>query len=463
MDMINASNKILKILLGFSVVFCLKLSAQTTTQRNLDSLFKVVSARGDLSGSVLITENGKPIYQKSFGYADIGKMKPVTDQSVFELASLSKQFIAMGIMQLEEKKKLSYADKIGKYLPISSYSEVTIKNILQHTSGIPDFFGWNETIFNKNKAYSNSDILKILAESDFKPDFKPDEKLGYSNTNYVLLALIIEKVSGMNLKDYMDKNIFSPLKMSSTSVYAQRSEKKKYPDYALGYVYDSKTGNFVVSDSVNAFAYVRYFDKVNGPYGISSNAEDLLKWDQALNSTQLVKNITPAFEPARLANGETGKVGNIPYGFGWLIGTPTADKGRKYFHSGGYPGYSNMIVRYPDKKKTIILLTNKWNAINVIDLTWEIENIIYGKPFSVPAKSELKKSISLNPAQIKAIEGNFIITGAPQVKIQISSDFDHVYAQITGQPRVEIFPESETAFFYTVVKARIVFTKNDRQ
>lgn len=372
--------KVIRSLITFFLLFLISCSspfAQSNVDNKLDSLFNVIVKKGDFNGSVLVAENGKAIYKKSFGYADIEQKKAINNETSFELASISKQFISFAIMQLEEKKMISFDDKLGKFLFSPLFENVSIRNLLQHTSGIPDFFTLDKSLYNENQVYSNEDILKILNESNLKPNFKPSEKLEYSNTNYVLLVLIIEKVSGNTLDQFMQKEIFGPLKMKNTSVYSNKSSKRKITNYALGYVLDGSNQKYVLVDSFANFSFFRHFDLVNGPFGISSNTDDLLKWDIELSSNKLLKNILPAYEPTKLLNGKLGKVGNLSYGFGWFIGSNSNDKGKKYFHSGGYPGYATMIVRYPDRKKTIILLTNKTNNLNIYELTWEIEDIIF--------------------------------------------------------------------------------------
>lgn len=441
------------------------ISCTATTQKHqqLDSLFTTLADKGYFSGCVLVAEDGKPIYDTAIGYANFETKQKLNKETMFELASVSKQFTAMAIMQLHQRGKLNYEDAAVKYLPRLPYKDVTISNLLHHTSGIPEFLPWTDTLVDVNRINYNEDILEALAKNKVALNFKPGDQLSYSNTNYVLLALIVEKISGLPFSDYLNKNIFLPLGMNHTQVYHQRAARQKIANYAYGYLYNPAKGGFDLNDHFAGNRYQYYFDGVAGPYGISSTTEDMLKWDQALYTDKLVskKVQDAAYQASKLNNGKEAKFEGIPYGFGWLILPTLKDEGRRFMHTGGYPGYMTIISRFPDKKKTIIILTNIYNVISMYQLSSAIENILFNKPFKIPEALPFKKSIALTPLQLKAIEGIYIHSGLPKLKFIITTDKGRVYAQIEGQPKAEIYPETETDFFYTVVKAKIHFGKND--
>ncbi|WP_461449086.1 serine hydrolase domain-containing protein [Mucilaginibacter sp.] len=449
----------------FFIFFLLFFNAGLTfSQSNykLDSLFTTLYKNGDFNGCVMVAENGKPIYEKALGFANFENNKPLDNQTMFELASVSKQFTAMAIMQLHQIHKLDYHDNLTKYFPQIPYYDITIDNLLHHTSGIPEFLGWNSKQIDTSRINGNQDVLNSLIKNKPALNFNPGEQLSYSNTNYVLLALIVEKVSGVPFDKYMDEHIFNPLGMSHTKIYHQRSSNKKIKDYAFGNIYDPSKGKFVINDSIAGNKYEYYFDGIAGPYGISSTTEDMLKWDQALYTDKLVTKAEQklAYVPATLKDGEQATFSGIPYGFGWLIFPEKDYTGKRYIHTGGYPGYMSIIARYPDRGKTIIILTNIWNVVNIFQLNTAVENILFDKPFSIPAATPFKKSVVLNPAQLKAIEGTYALKVAPNVKITISSDATQAYAQVTGQTKAQIYPESELDFFYTIVEAKIKFVKD---
>ncbi|MGV3706887.1 MAG: serine hydrolase domain-containing protein [Arcticibacter sp.] len=431
--------------------------------RKLDSLFEAMQKDSAFSGSVLIAENGLPIYEKTMGYAQFETKQPITGQTMFELASVSKQFTAMAIMQLHEKNKLAYTDSLNKYFPSIAYHGITIRHLLNHTSGIPEFLGWDDKRVNIDQINYNKDVLATIVKDPQPLHFKPGEQLSYSNTNYILLALIIEKASHMSYADYMHKHIFQPLGMNHTRVYPQRAANPKIKDYAYGHIYDPAKGKFVINDNIQANRYQYYFDGAAGPYGISSTARDLLKWDQALYTEKLISKAGQefAYQPSKLNNDKVAALMGLPYGFGWLIKPGREFAGKTYMHTGGYPGYMSIIVRYPEKKKTVVVLANVYNVINIYQLASAVESILFNQPFTIPKTKPFKKSVALNPGQLKMLEGVYSLTVAPTAKFTISSEMGQIYAQLTGQPRAEIYPESELEFFYTVVAARIKFFKDE--
>lgn len=435
--------------------------ATAQTINKFDSLYTTLYKQGNFNGCVLVAENGKPIYEKSFGYVDFNTKKLLTNQTLFELASVSKQFTAMAIMQLHQAHKLDYEDDIKKYFPQIPYSGITINNLLHHTSGIAEFLGWNEKQVDVNRVNYNEDILSSIIKNVPPLIFKPGEKFSYSNTNYVLLALIIEKTSKLSFKDYMNDFIFKPAGMTHTIIYGQRAAKKQLKNYAVGNIYDPVKGRFVDNDGITANIYQYYFDGIAGPYGISSTTEDMLKWDQVLYTDKLIckQEQEFAYLPAKLTDGSIASLTGIPYGFGWLLMGKSGFAGKQYLHTGGYPGYMTIIARYPDKNKVIIILTNIWNVVDMYQLRNETQNILFKMPFKIPQAKPFQNSVALNPAQLKAVEGTYSLIAAPSLKLNITTDAGQTYAQLTGQIRVEIYPESELNFFYTLVAAKIKFTK----
>jgi CubicO group peptidase (beta-lactamase class C family) len=433
--------------------------AQGQTVHKLDSLFETLDKQHLINGSVLIAEKGKPIYQKAFGYANFETKRLNNDNTVFELASVSKQFTAMAIMQLHQKHLLSYDDDIVKYFPQLPYKGITINNLLHHTSGLSDHLQWGVGMIDVTRVNNNADVLAALIKHAPAIYFKPGETFSYSNTNYTLLALIVEQVSGMSFAKYLDTHIFKPLGMNHTQVYGQYAADKKIKNYAVGYDYDDHQGKYVVNTSMPANYYEYFMDGVAGPYGICSSTGDMLKWDQALYTEKLVNKEEQAlaYVPSTLTNGKLAMLSNWPYGFGWLL-LPGENGSRTYLHSGGYPGYMSMIIRHPNENKTIILLTNIYNAIDFYSLAFNVDSILYGKPFKIPKAVPHYKSITLTPEKLKAVEGVYNIK--TNKTITITTADGRAYAQITGQPKFEIFPSAELEFFYTVVPATIGFTRD---
>jgi len=324
-------------------------NAAFSQQEKLDSLF---AAQKDFSGVVLIAENGKPVYQKAFGYLEFESQIPLQTTDIFELASVSKQFTAMIIMMLKEKGLLNYDDSVSKYLQIP-YKGMTIRNLLTHTSGLPDYQDIMDKYWDKSKVAGNPDCIEYLNKYAPPKHFEPGEKYEYSNTGYMLLASIAEKASGKDFIDMCRKWIFSKLKMKSTDIRTLE-EKKATKNFAIGHIYVEERNIYVRADSFPSSNYTIWLGNRKGPGRISSTAADLLKWDKALYTEKLIRQSTlqEAFTPMKLNDGTISN-----YGFGWELRNDPSF-GKIVQHNGDNPGYKTQIIRFIDKKKTIILLNN---------------------------------------------------------------------------------------------------------
>lgn len=318
-------------------------------QEGLDSLF---AAQKDFSGVVLIAEKGKPVYERTFGYREFENEIPLQKTDIFELASVSKQFTAMIIMMLKEKGKLNYDDSVSKYLEIP-YKGITIRNLLTHTSGLPDYQDIMDKYWDKTKVAGNPDCIEYLNKYAPPKHFEPGEKYEYSNTGYMLLASIAEKASGKDFIELCRSWIFKKLKMKSTDIRTLE-EKKATKNFAIGHIYVEERNKWVRADSFPSSNYTIWLGNRKGPGRISSTAPDLLKWDKALYTEKLIKQSTleEAFAPMKLNNGRLSN-----YGFGWMLRADSV-MGKIVQHTGDNPGYKTEIIRYIDKKKTIILLNN---------------------------------------------------------------------------------------------------------
>jgi len=318
-------------------------------QEKFDSIF---NSQNNFSGVVLIAENGNPIYHKVSGYREFADQIPLQTSDIFELASVSKQFTAMIIMMLKEKGKLSYDDSVSKYLEIP-YKGITIRNLLTHTSGLPDYQDIMDKYWDKSKVAGNPDCIEYLNKYAPPKHFEPGEKYEYSNTGYMLLASIAEKASGKDFIKLCRKWIFRKLKMKSTDIRTLE-EKKATKNFAIGHIYVEERNKWIRADSFPSSDYTIWLGNRKGPGRISSTAADLLKWDNALYTEKLIKQSTlqDAFTPMKLNNGSLSN-----YGFGWSLRTDTAF-GKIVSHTGDNPGYKTQIIRYIDKRKTIIVLNN---------------------------------------------------------------------------------------------------------
>jgi CubicO group peptidase (beta-lactamase class C family) len=417
-----------KIFLILLVLITKDLLAQKT--QKLDSLFQKLSSSKEFNGNVLIAEKGKVIYKNSFGLANETSKEKLNENSVFELASVSKQFTAFAIVILKEKGKLKYEDKIGEILPqLSYYKNITVRNLLNHTSGLPDYMKIldslliDETWDNKTKIANNKDILDVYEK--YKPSllFEPNEKWEYSNTGYAILASIIEKVSGKSYAEFLKAEIFKPLKMNNTFVYTRRLKPQNIKNYAFGYVYSDSLKTNQLPDQVKVLdIYVYTLDGIVGDGTVNSTINDLLKWDRNLYTNQLVsKNgIDEIFNNATLNNGTKTK-----YGFGWMIDN-NENFGTIFNHSGSWPGYISFIERHIDNDKTIILLQNNDNKNTKIP-SKQIRDILYNI-----------KPLTFNEEYLKLISGDYKTEKGTIKKILYENG--KLYIPMSEEDKLELEP-----------------------
>ena len=335
--------------------------------QKLDSLMAAIP---DFSGVILFADKGNVVYHRAFGFAEVETNKKLDTASVFELASVSKQFTAMLIAMLNEEKKLSYDDAIEKYLTGLPYPNITIRHLLNHTSGLPDYQKLMDEQWDKTKVATNDDIIVYLKKFHPAPLFKPGQKYMYSNTGYVLLGSIVEKASGEEFISFCNKRIFQPLAMTTTDV-RNKSQKEALTNFARGYILVPEKNKYVRADSFPSSNYTIWLGGRKGPGRVSSTTSDLLKWDRALYSEKLVtpKTLSEIYSPAKLNSDSLSN-----YGFGWMLRKDSL-LGNIVLHTGDNPGYKTEIIRYIDKDKTLIVLCN--NAHKKFgDLLEDIEQLI---------------------------------------------------------------------------------------
>jgi CubicO group peptidase (beta-lactamase class C family) len=244
--------------------------------------FTTLSNQQYLNGCVLIADKGKILYRNAFGYSDFIAKTKVTTNSMFDLASISKQFTAIGIMILREQGLLEYSSNIRTFFPQLPYDSITIRNLLNHTSGLVDKDDLINRYWDRTKIITNDDFLNLLREHQPPLAFRPGAEYQYSNTGYLLLAVIIEKVSGLTYGEFLRSNVFAPTGMKRTMNYRRRYMPEVINDYALGYVLSLEHDGYALPDSVERDKRVIYSDGLQGDGTISSTVEDLFRWDRCL-------------------------------------------------------------------------------------------------------------------------------------------------------------------------------------
>ncbi len=422
----------------FLLILPLQAGAQNNHAQLLEQYMSGQQKYFQFNGNILVAEKGKPIYQQALGYADYNTRKMLNDSFVFELASLSKQFTAMGIMMLKEKGLLGYDDNIKKFFPQLPYDNITIRNLLTHTSGLPAYESQFEKNWDRKKIAFNKDVIEMLERLKDTLFFKPGSKWKYSNTGYALLASIIEKVSGMSYNDFMAKNIFQPLGLTHTFIYNSRRSTGKIPaNYALGYVYSDSLKRYILPDSLSAFDVVYYLDGIVGDGCVNSTILDLFKWDRALYSNKLVNK--PDVDEMQSALVQTSPADtNSFYGFGLMV-QPKSDRGKVISHTGSWPGYHTLIVRRPEIDETIIILSN--NESNLPFFRAAVESILEDEPLVMPYEH---KEVKIDTSILK----NYVGKWGVGITLQFIKKEGKLYRHRNGTPDIELKPESNTKFFY---------------
>ncbi len=340
----------------------------------LDELVSIYSEYGKFNGSILIAQNGEIIYKKGFGLANMEWGIPNKTDTKFRLASITKQFTAMLIVQLVSENKLKLDVPISTYLPDypkKNGDQITVHHLLTHSSGTPNFTSFPTHRNIKRNPFSIEELVNVFADSALQ--FTPGEKHAYSNSGYFLLGVIIEKITGETYEHVLKEKIFTPLKMINTGYDHHKTILK---NRASGY-------ETFGSDFRNA----DYID-MSIPYAAGSmysTVEDLYLWDQALYTEKLVpkKYLDLLFEAHIPSSGQH-------YGYGWSIGKMpvgnTNDQVQTIGHGGGIDGFNTLITRIPSDKSLVLLLNNTGRA-PLNEMTRAINGILYNKPYSFPKKS----------------------------------------------------------------------------
>jgi len=320
----------------------------------LDSLFTRFNKRYDFHGSVIVAQEGKVIFKNHYGYADFKEKSKIDDSSIFQLASVSKQFTAASILILYEENKLDLDDKVIKYYPDFPYTEVSIRQLLNHTSGLPKYFWLAEHKWKEDHAPSNSEMMEMLSEHDVQRFFSPGANFDYSNTGYFVLASVVEKVSGKYFGDFVEDEIFKPLHMDDTFVY--RYEQDQMREGQLdGYRIYRRRYHAKIGGTVN--------DAIVGDKNVYSTTEDMFRWIEGLNSGKIIskKSLDEMY-----SRGETKYKRAVPYGFGFRI--KEEDSKKIIYHNGRWNGFSTSLMQYPKEELVVITLEHSsYNSMKTLN------------------------------------------------------------------------------------------------
>jgi Beta-lactamase class C and other penicillin binding proteins len=284
---------------------------------------------------------GKPVFRRGYGLAELEQATAVTPQTNFRLASVSKQFTAAAILLLAEDGRLSIDDPLKRWLPglPAAAEQVTLRHLLSHTSGLLDYEDLMDPA--DSRQVHDSDVLQLLQRED-RTYFAPGSQYRYSNSGYALLALVVGQASGMDFASFLQQRIFQPLGMTGTVAHQDGVDEVAHRAYGHSLV----DGRWQRTDQSTTSA-------VLGDGGIYSSLDDLARWDAALYDERLLSHasLQQMFSPST----PTPEPDVPSYGFGWRL------NGKAQWHSGESIGFRNVILRYPDQRLTVIVLTNRNN------------------------------------------------------------------------------------------------------
>jgi CubicO group peptidase (beta-lactamase class C family) len=307
----------------------------------IDTWFKELYTNTRFNGGLLVAKNGKVIYENTYGYANFKKQDTLTLNHSFQIGSVSKPFTAIAIMILKERGLLDYSDKVTKHLIGFTYPEITIWQLLTHRSGLSNYNYFCDEFTDKETIVNNNDVLKLIIDTVPAPYFHPNERFDYCNTNYVILASIVEKVAKVSFVDFMKKEVFQKAGMKSTWIFVNGKQFRR-PFKTIGYHYQWEE------------ALPTYQDAVVGDKNVYTTLADLWHWNKALENNKLLKKETleEAFQPASFE-----KETNENYGYGWRLKT-MIDSSKLVYHGGWWRGFNALFIKDKKNDAVVILFSN---------------------------------------------------------------------------------------------------------
>jgi CubicO group peptidase (beta-lactamase class C family) len=421
------------MLRSFAIVALLTLACSAQDTARMELVIQSYAANKTFMGSVLVARGSEIVLSKGYGSADLEWDVPNSPSTKFRLGSITKQFTAASVLLLEERGKLKVEDAVKKYLPEApaAWDKITIYNLLTHTSGIPNFTSFPE--YPKLEPFPITTEKLVAVFRDKPLDFQPGEKYSYSNSGFVLLGYLIEKISRQSYEKFLQENIFTPLGMKDSGY---DSNSALIPRRASGYTHGP-----------NGFRNAGYVN-MTIPFSagaLYSTTEDLLRWEQGLFGAKLLS-------PVSLQKMTTPFKDD--YAFGLLVQTRS---GRKViWHNGGIEGFNTHLEYFPDTKIAVAVLGNV-NGTAPDEIGQKLGALANGDKITLPSE---RKEITVAPSILSGYVGVYQFT--PRASMTITLNGGQLISQMSGQGKVPLFPESATMFFAKVVDAEVEFGKDDK-
>lgn len=409
-------------------------AAAATHAQDVQRMDQVVQPLVDdkrFMGSVLVARGDQIVFNKAYGAANLEWDIANTATTKYRIGSITKQFTSASILLLEERGKLKLDDPVKKHFAgaPAAWDAVTLKHLLTHTSGIPNFTSFPE--FAKIKQFQTP-LTDLIASFKDKPlEFVPGEKMVYSNSGYVLLGYVVEKASGMSYADFVQTNIFTPLGMQDSGY---DSNSAVIPRRAAGY---TRVGETIVNAD---FVHMSIPHAAGGLY---STTEDLLRWQRGLYGGKLLS-------AASLTKMTTPFKGDYALGLG-----VQTDKRKMYSHGGGIEGFNTQLAYYPETQVTVVALSNV-NGAAPAEIVTKLGALANGEAIVLTNE---RKEINVPHDVLARYVGTYALS--PQLNAMVTLDGDQLMTQVSGQQRFPAFAESPTRFFMKVVDAQWEFVETD--
>lgn len=403
--------------------------------RQADDYLQAQFDAGFFNGAALIARDGVTVFAKGYGYANAEWEIPNSVSTRFRIASITKTFTAALILKQAGQGRLDVNDAVGKHFQPcpESWGSVTLHHLLTHTSGIPNYTSAPDFATINRLPHTAEQIVATFRDKPL--EFAPGAKYSYSNSNYLLLALILEKVSGASYEQLLHRELLDPLELKDTGI---DRHSRILLRRASGYRPDG-----------TLLANAEHLDMVwvHGSGAMYSTVEDLLEWNRALHGGRvLAQNVLEKMWQADKGD----------YGYGWQVLKPSPMTfGRPLLlHAGGLNGFATDLLHYPGEKVTIVILANLMTS-PMLAISRDLAAITFGEKYTMPV---VRKAVTLDPAIYDAYAGDYVLS--PQMTINVRREGDRLIVQAQGQQADVAIPESETRFFSRLVDAQVTFVKD---
>ena len=408
-------------------------SNATADVGRMEEVIQSFVAKKQFMGSVLVARGSDILLDQGYGFANLEWKIPNSPKTKFRIGSITKQFTAASILLLQERGKLNVNDPVKKYMPDAPavWGKITIFNLLTHTAGIPNFTSFPDYPSIEPFAKTPEQLIALFRDKPL--DFEPGEKWKYSNSGYVLLGYLIEKISGQKYEQFVQENIFKPLGMADSGY-----------DLNAAVIQNRASGYSPSADGLVNAGYINMTIPLSAG-GLYSTVDDLLRWEQSLFGGKLLSSVSLK---------EMTTPFKSDYAFGLQVQKVNGHK--LIDHNGGIEGFNTNLAYYPEDKLTVVVLGNV-NSTSPVEIARDLGALARGE--RVVLTSE-RKAVTIDPKIFDGYVGAYQL--APDFFITVGKDAERFTTQGTGQRQVEIFPENEKEFFAKAVDAQFIFVTDSQ-